>query len=192
MRKFVTNLELRFGGLVLLYVMWFFGDAELLFVVFGNALIHELGHYIMLSHYGVRVRKLIFDYTGFTMLCNTSYLPNGANVAVALGGPFMGAVAALIASVLGNVMQNEFLLLFSGVGVILSAFNLLPAKPLDGWRVVHVIFPALSMGISMIAACLVLSLGLYVLYLGYGTALAMLGLVLLLQDDRLNGRRFTF
>ena len=73
--------------------------------------------------------------------------------------------------------------MFAGIGVILSVFNLLPVKPMDGWRMLFAVFPKASYIISDIASFVLLCVGVYIMMEGYGTALACMGIFFLVWDS---------
>ena len=104
----------------------------------------------------------------------------------ALAGPTLGVLAALLFSWFGEVFHSERLYLLAGCNAVLSAFNLLPAKPLDGWRCLNALVPRAAQVISVCTSIAVLCVGVWVMYAGYGTALALMGIILLLQESPRN------
>ncbi|MBQ5672340.1 MAG: hypothetical protein IIV43_08305, partial [Oscillospiraceae bacterium] len=82
---------------------------------------------------------------------------------------------------LGNVLHNDWLLVLAGGNAVLSAFNLLPCRPLDGWRMIQTFFPIAAEVVGFCTAFLVLAAGVFLMYAGYGTTLALMGILLLLQ-----------
>lgn len=174
------------GGWLLLALIYFFGDLGGVVVVLGNVLFHEAGHLLLLRRYKVYVRYMTMDITGLCIHYNGLFLTPKREFMVALGGPALGLSVSILASVLGNLIQHEGLLLFAGVGFVLSGFNLLPAKPLDGWRMLSALKPSSAGLVSVITATGVLVLGLYIMLMGYGTAVAFMGIVLLMQDAKVS------
>lgn len=185
----IQKLELRSGGLLMLSVLVLVLDVPLLLAVLGNVFIHEWGHLTALSRYGVYIRNIYVEFTGFRIVCNREFLSQERKWVCAAAGPFAGICGAVATSVLGNLLHNEFLLLFAGVGLILSLFNLLPIKQLDGGQMLCVLAPRVSDSVSVFCCSLIFLAGLYIMVQGYGTALAILGTVLLLQDESVGGNR---
>ena len=177
----LRKIEIRPGGWLLLALLNFFGDWESLLAVLGSVAVHEAGHLLMLRRYRVHVRSITFDLTGLCIHYNGLWLTPRREFLAAAAGPALGLGAAVAASLLGNLLQNEFLLLFAGAGAVLSSFNLLPARPLDGWRMLRALCPGLADTVSLCTALGVLALGLYAMARGYGTALAFMGILLLTQ-----------
>ena len=178
------KLEIRFGGMLLLSLMVFILDGSMLVALWGNIVIHEWGHLYMLRRYGVYIRKITLDFTGLCIVCNREYLNRRRKFICAAAGPFVGISVSVLSSILGNVLRSDFLLLYAGVGVILSVFNLLPIKPLDGGQMLESIAPKFVQPVGAFCSACVLLFGLYVMYLGYGTGLAILGVFLLFRVDR--------
>ena len=187
--KLLRKIEIHPGGFLLLSILVLFLEAPVLAVLLGNVLLHELGHIYMLDHYGVFIRKIYVEFTGLCIQCNFDWLPRRGGFLCAAFGPIFGLCGALLASFLGNLLSSDFLLLFAGTGVVLSLFNLLPVKPLDGWRMLHAIFPDGAKIVGNVCAVIILCVGIYVMIAGRGTALAIMGIFFLLQDNR---KRFGF
>lgn len=183
MKQYWRIFEIKPSGWLLLAVLYFFMDLHDFLMVLLCVWIHEMGHLTALERFGVRVRRIMMDCTGMTIQYNTAQLNGLKECLAALAGPMFGLSAAVCASLIGNTLKSERLLLFAGANAILSLFNLLPAKPLDGWRCLHVLFPIGSQIISVCTALCVLVFGIYLMYAGYGIALAVMGILLLLQEN---------
>lgn len=175
------KIELKPSGLLLISLLSFFLDLGVLISVIGNIVVHEWGHIFALKKCGVYIRKITIGFTGLCIACNLDYLSPYKRLLCCASGPIFGLCAALIASFLGNICGWDSLLLFSGTGLILSLFNLLPIKPLDGWQMMQAVAPMCSSYISCICSFVVLVFGLYVMFRGYGTGLAFLGVFFLMQ-----------
>lgn len=182
----VRKIEVQSGGMLLLSVMVFFLDADMLAALLGNVLIHEWGHIRMLKRYGVYIRRIEIGFTGACIVCNTEYLPAFSVFASVAAGPFLGLVIAGLCSFFGNLFACDFLLLFAGVGIVLSLFNLLPVFPLDGGRMLKLVAPKLVRPIGYFCAFIILAVGLYIMACGFGTALACLGVFLLVQEENVS------
>lgn len=180
--KYLRILEIQPGGWLLLSLLYFFLETDLLLVVLLCVLIHETGHLVMLDHFCVRVRRITLDLTGLTIHFNEAQLYGLKGCVAAAAGPTAGISAAVICSFVGNLLEAEWLLLCAGGNLALSLFNLLPAKPLDGWRILYSLFPIGSQVVSVCTAIFVLFAGLVLMFEGYGTAGALMGILLLLQE----------
>lgn len=120
-------------GTLLLLSLAYALDTEGLFPYFLTAaVLHELGHAIAIRLCGGRMLGMVPGSFGLTLRYD-GLLSYGRDACIALGGP----AANLLAAVLGMgltacVPALSGKTLFSGVNLLLGAFNFLPARPLDG------------------------------------------------------------
>lgn len=115
--------------------------------LFGSILLHELGHALTAIRYGLRMRSItLFIFGGVAELEDESPSPK-AELLIAIAGPIVSVVlaAGAYAVALGCQawgLHGSVIGVFSylaGVNAILVAFNMLPAFPLDGGRVLRAI-----------------------------------------------------
>ncbi|MEX1365548.1 MAG: site-2 protease family protein, partial [Nannocystaceae bacterium] len=110
-----------------------------LLAVFGSVLLHELGHALMARRFGIRTRRIILSpIGGIAQLEGMPSRPR-QELAVALAGPAVNFALAAVLWLVAPVFAGVPLLaaLIGGVTVanlMLGAFNLLPAFPMDGGR----------------------------------------------------------
>lgn len=191
MKKYLRVFEIQPDGWLILSILFFFADLDEFLIVIACVMIHETGHLLALKHFRIPVRRITLGFTGVTICYNTFLLYGIRELMTALAGPTLGVFAAVVFSCLGEVFRSERLYLLAGCNVVLSVFNLLPAKPLDGWRCLNALFPRAAQVISVCTAIIVLCIGIWVMYSGYGTALSFMGIVLLLQESpRNDGRKY--
>jgi Zn-dependent protease len=130
-----------------LLIFWIFrGGLPLVLAMFGCVLLHELGHALMARRFGIETADItLYPIGGVARLRRMPRAP-GAELLIALAGPAVnfaiaGALLALEASGLLGLLTpassgaffSELLLVNLGLGV----FNLLPAFPMDGGRVLR-------------------------------------------------------
>jgi Zn-dependent protease/predicted transcriptional regulator len=120
-------------------------------LLFACVVLHELGHALMARRFGVRTREIVLYPIGG--IARLESMPSGkAELLIAIAGPLVNVgLAALLAVVmlLGRIPWpefDEFLMTMTGgkvlpalllANIILFAFNLLPAFPMDGGRVLR-------------------------------------------------------
>jgi Zn-dependent protease len=150
------RIHLTFA-LILLWVAWWSRQSEiataqlLLFVlsVFACLLLHEIGHALMAKVFGVRTREIVLYPIGG--VARLERMPNGvAELLIAIAGPVVNLVLAGLLLLGYMVLEARF----PGVGadrainatllrdlcianLLLFAFNLLPAFPMDGGRILR-------------------------------------------------------
>ena len=128
------------GGLVAGGVGGLLGELVFAGLLFGMVLLHELGHALTARQFGVRTQGITLLPFGGVALMDAMPARPGQEILVALAGP---AVNMAIATVLLAVSGPETLagygllgrLLWINVG--LALFNLIPAFPMDGGRVLR-------------------------------------------------------
>jgi Zn-dependent protease/CBS domain-containing protein len=124
------------------------GIARLL-ALFACVVLHELGHAVMARRFGVKTREIVLYPIGG--VARLESMPGGwAELAIALAGPAVNVAlaaaceAALVALHVPHVYQPAQLLQnpglvqqLLGVNILLVVFNMIPAFPMDGGRVLR-------------------------------------------------------
>lgn len=121
----------------------------LIVLIFACVLAHEFGHIFAARRYGIRTPEVILSPIGG--IANMERIPEDPRqeLVVALAGPAVNVVIAAVlflllganfsAADLGRIENPAIGLLaqVAGINVILVLFNMLPAFPMDGGRVLR-------------------------------------------------------
>ena len=127
--------RLQVSGGFWLVTAWF-GLANgwrLLWIILGAAAIHELGHFLTLRCLGAALVRLRLGVLGAVMDTDRRRLSYGGELLCVLAGPGANLLCALLLSAAGRGRWEAE----AGANLVLCMFNLLPLRPLDGGRALH-------------------------------------------------------
>lgn len=110
--------------------------------LFASVLVHELGHAVVARLYGVEVVEIRLWFLGGVARFDTMPRGRGAEAVVAIAGPVTSvAVGALLWWALPAASGRDGLTVvvsyLAMTNLVLAIFNMLPALPLDGGRVLR-------------------------------------------------------
>ncbi len=124
--------QVRDGGLPVLATV---------LALFGCVLLHELGHALMARRYGIATEDITLYPIGGVARLNRIPRSPGAELAIALAGPAVNF--AIVAGLLGLDLLGLIgpwpgaAGALVGMNLMLGLFNLIPAFPMDGGRVLR-------------------------------------------------------
>ncbi|MGW6498456.1 site-2 protease family protein [Nonomuraea angiospora] len=110
----------------------------------ASLLAHELAHAIMARHEGVEVSRITLWLLGGVAELRGEPRSPGADLKIAVVGPATSLLAGVVFGVIaflvsGAALAGGMFAYLAGVNVLLAIFNLVPAAPLDGGRVLRAI-----------------------------------------------------
>jgi len=118
--------------------------------LFASVILHELGHSLVAQRYGVEIRGItLFLFGGVAELASEPPSPR-AELWVAIAGPVTSAFLSLAffgLVAVGGAMPPPLLAVvgyLAFINMMLVLFNLVPAMPLDGGRILRAILWARS------------------------------------------------
>lgn len=105
---------------------------------------HEFGHVIASRVVGIGALPPIFiPFIGAVVRLKRQPLNAKMEANVAIGGPAMGAISALVCIAFYFWTDSILLLVLAYTACILNLFNLIPSDPLDGGKIAAAISPYL-------------------------------------------------
>ncbi len=173
------------GGVLLLAALYFTLDLSEFVALMLAVCIHESGHLAAIALTGGHIDMVSANAAG-AVISQRQGPERGAELLRAAAGPAAGVLYAWAASELGGALNSRMLLCSSGFSLVLSAYNALPVLPLDGGRMLACIAGERAASLcSLITAGLVMLLGAAAAAAGYGFALLMASVLLMLQQTGL-------
>jgi Zn-dependent protease len=136
---FPIRVHLSFLVLLGAVLLWMGGLAGVLMVllVAGSVVVHELGHALVARHLGVPVAGIgLHFFGGAARIVGIPRHP-GDEIAIAAAGPAVSFALAGLGHGLAAVTGFQGFALFGWVNLVLAMFNLLPAFPSDGGRILR-------------------------------------------------------
>ena len=134
-------VEVNLSFLLLLgFVFIAFGGLPGVFIVllaFGSVLLHELGHALVARKLGVHVSGIELSFFGGA--AKMVQMPRTANheLAIAAAGPAVSLVLGAIGLSLAALTHVALFAYIGYTNLIIAGFNLLPALPMDGGRILR-------------------------------------------------------
>jgi Zn-dependent protease len=123
-------------GMVFLWMGGLAGVAGAL-LAFGSVLLHELGHAVVARRLGVGVADIELHFYGGA--ARLTSLPRTARdeMVIAAAGPAVSFALAGLGLGLAALTGVQVFVLFGWVNLVLGGFNLIPAFPSDGGRILR-------------------------------------------------------
>lgn len=134
------ELHISGGFGILLGVLLFFDDQNIIPWALLACFLHEMGHVAAIHLLGGRVQAFRLSVVGAEIVPSRAKIFSyREELFIAAAGPLVSIAAALLSAFMaraGSSWEEGFL--FAGLNVIAGLFNLLPAGPLDGGRMVRI------------------------------------------------------
>lgn len=154
--------------------------------LFGSVLVHELGHSWMAMRYGIGTDSITLWLLGG--LASLTEMPKewDKEFWIAVAGPITSLLLGLIAIAALTVVPASATLLVFALGfvavmnIILAVFNMLPAFPMDGGRVLRSLLARNRSYVSATRTAATLGKGFAIMFVFLGTIVAFSPMLLIL------------
>jgi len=147
--------------------------------LFASVVLHELGHSLVARRYGVKVRRITLWFLGGVAEFEEMPRQRGAEAVVGIAGPIVSFVLAILftaaAILIPRTIPSVWIIVYylAFINFMLGLFNLLPALPMDGGRILRSLL-ALKMPHARatliagnVARVLAIGLGIYGLFFNW-------------------------
>lgn len=133
-------IRLKLSFLLLLGFVFFTAGSLGVFgivLAFASVLVHELGHAVVARRLGVRIAGIDLGFLGGAAQMVDPPRSSRDEMAIAAAGPAVSLGIAVAGFGLGALTGVNVLTTLGWINLILGVFNLLPAFPMDGGRVLR-------------------------------------------------------
>lgn len=145
------------SSVLFILLSYFLLDWELIFIVklICVLLIHEMGHYAAMHRFNYNDLSIFFiPLVGAVASGEKEEVSLKQQVIILLAGPVPGIIIGVIIYGASLYLKNDGFLNLSMIFIFLNVFNLLPFTPLDGGKILKVLFFENNMIISTVFSVL--------------------------------------
>ncbi|MDF2522067.1 MAG: hypothetical protein K0R84_2695 [Clostridia bacterium] len=132
----MIRIKLNPFFILFLFVSIYTGYAKQSLIIFGSVLLHEIGHAAMAGLLKIKVEEIeLFPFGGIAKMEDISKYGGYVEAVIAAAGPAVTGIITVAGFFLSR--HNE---IFGTIGLfnsILFSFNILPALPMDGGRIMR-------------------------------------------------------
>ena len=161
--------------------------AAVLFMLFGSVILHELGHALVGQIFGIHTREILLTPIGGIAMLDRALDNSRAEIWIAIAGPIVNFILVALAVPLMFVSSASWISYFIMVNIMLGVFNLIPAFPMDGGRILRALLAKkyghqkatlTALKVSKVFGVLFIGVGIF-----YSIMLSIIGIFLLLTSS---------
>jgi len=162
--------------------------ASVLFMLFGSVILHELGHALVGQAFGVLTKEIVLTPIGGIALLDRHLDNSRAEIWIAIAGPMVNFILVALSMPLLFITNTNWVSYFIMVNIMLGVFNLIPAFPMDGGRILRALLAKkygyrdatlMALKVSKVFGVLFIGVGIF-----YSIMLSIIGIFLLLTSNR--------
>lgn len=132
------KIRISYPFMLLSAALLAFDREGLMLLLWASIIVHEAGHLAAIRLSGCKTELLHIGLQGlridYSHSRQTSYLND---VIIAAAGPAANALLTIVLAATVKIIPSQMLYIWLGANTIIGAFNLLPAMPLDGGRIIY-------------------------------------------------------
>lgn len=141
-RVFGFPVEINLSFLLLLAVVFYTAPDKVMGLIvvglaFASVLLHELGHALVARRYGVHVAGIELSFFGGAAKMAEMPRAPEREIAIAAAGPAVSLMLGGLGFGVGALLRSDWLTLIGQINFVIAAFNLIPALPMDGGRILR-------------------------------------------------------
>lgn len=178
---FPVEVSASFLLLLGVVLLWLGGVWGLVAVglTFSSVLLHELGHAVVARRLGVPVSAIGLHFFGGAAQMAGHPKTAKDEILIAAAGPAVSLVLAGLGFGLGALLHAPFVGLIGWINLVLAIFNLIPALPMDGGRILRALLTRRLDYVRATDASVTIARGFAIGFAALGLAIGNLQLVVL-------------
>lgn len=132
----MVRIKLNAFFILFLFASFYTGYIVQSITIFASVLLHEIGHAVVAKALRIKVEEIeLFPFGGIAKMEDVTKYGGFTEAWIALGGPAVSGSIAAAATVFAE--RGEVFESIAQFNFILFAFNILPALPMDGGRILR-------------------------------------------------------
>lgn len=159
-------MKINYSFWLLIIYSLFLGYFKELLIMLLCLLVHELGHYIIVLIFKLKINYFNISLFGGEMNVSINHLSNIKKLILYLNGIVFNLLLLLMALIMNFDTLQKF-------NILIIIINLLPIFPLDGFNICNVLFPnnvVMNLSIMCLIAIFIISvythsLGLFIIFI---------------------------
>jgi len=139
-----VSIKINILNFVIFPAICLTGRFEVFLLAFVSIVMHELGHIFVASLMGIRIHAIRIIPVGLNAVIDEDSAETQKQLVVHISGPIVNILIFSVLMMLDVCFmhESERIAFLAQVNAYLAVFNLLPAMPLDGGKVLRIIMAA--------------------------------------------------
>lgn len=183
----IFSVEIHWWTLMLFMIAFRLEFLHRLLIAYGITALHECAHILVIRRLGIKIKKIEVLPFGITArLCGEGIKKPVNEIKIALAGPLSNFIIAYMAYGSASGWWRDYIVCTS---LAIGFFNLIPALPLDGGRVLKALLVrkfgcirghGVAMRVTVFCGVAILFVGVWVIYItGFNFSFLIIGAFLI-------------